>query len=137
MRGALLLDDQFTNRKPIVDDWKIGTNLCDRKVVKKEGVLNKINHLMDVKAGDEFRKAAAKVRKTLEDALKPNGSSAEQNMDTFKILSDNVINVYRSLSSPVFTKLFQLQLYKNDTLKNKFKDSKKVTSIKYSSRIFS
>ncbi|KAL6202946.1 hypothetical protein ACLB2K_026650 [Fragaria x ananassa] len=77
-----LLTDQFTNRKLIVDDWKVGTNLCDRKVVKKKVVSNKINHLMDVKSGDEFRKAVAKVRKTMEDALKPNGSS-DQNIDTF------------------------------------------------------
>lgn len=77
-----LLTDQFTNRKLIVDDWKVGINLCDLKVVRKEGVSDKINRLMDVKSGDEFRKAVAKVRKTLEDALTPKGSS-EKNMDIF------------------------------------------------------
>uniref|UniRef100_A0A803LPT3 Glycosyltransferase n=1 Tax=Chenopodium quinoa TaxID=63459 RepID=A0A803LPT3_CHEQI len=36
-----LLTDQFTNRKLIVDDWKIGCNLCEEKPVKREEVLQK------------------------------------------------------------------------------------------------
>ncbi|CAB4313012.1 unnamed protein product [Prunus armeniaca] len=77
-----LLTDQFTNRKLVVDDWKIGINLCDRRAVSKEEVSEKINRLMDGKSRDEYRKAVVKVKKTLEDASTPNGSS-EKNMDNF------------------------------------------------------
>lgn len=77
-----LLTDQFTNRKLVVDDWKIGINLCDRRAVSKEEVSEKINCLMNGKSRDEYRKAVVQVKKTLEDALTPNGSS-EKNMDNF------------------------------------------------------
>ncbi|TQD74172.1 hypothetical protein C1H46_040126 [Malus baccata] len=77
-----LLTDQFTNRKLIVDDWKVGINLCNRRVVSKEEVSEKINRLMDGKSGDEYRRAVVKVKNTLEDALTPNGSS-EKNIDNF------------------------------------------------------
>ncbi|CAI9775028.1 unnamed protein product [Fraxinus pennsylvanica] len=42
-----LRNDQPTNRKLVVDDWKIGINLCDRESVTKEEVAEKIDNLMN------------------------------------------------------------------------------------------
>lgn len=77
-----LLTDQFTNRKLVVDDWKIGINLSDRRSVNKKEVSEKINLLMTGKSGDELRKAIKAVRATLENAWATGGSS-EKNMDQF------------------------------------------------------
>ena len=77
-----LLTDQFTNRKLVVDDWKIGINLNNRRLITKEEVSENINRLMSGKLGDENRKAISQVRNTLENALTPNGSS-ERNLDQF------------------------------------------------------
>lgn len=70
-----LLTDQFTNRKLVVDDWKIGINLSNRKVITKEEVSNNINRLMSGKSRDEFRNMIKEAKKTLENALAPSGSS--------------------------------------------------------------
>ncbi|XP_071928730.1 UDP-glycosyltransferase 86A2-like [Coffea arabica] len=77
-----LYTDQFTNRKLVVDDWKIGANLYDRVSVTQVEVSQKINRLMSKKSGDEFRNAIKVVKKTLQKALKEDGSS-EKNMDRF------------------------------------------------------
>ncbi|XP_023512259.1 UDP-glycosyltransferase 86A2 [Cucurbita pepo subsp. pepo] len=71
-----LLTDQFTNRKLVVEDWTVGINLRDgRQMISKEKVSEKINRLMDLKSGSQYRTAVREVRKTLEDAVKPNGTS--------------------------------------------------------------
>ncbi|GMN39179.1 hypothetical protein TIFTF001_008413 [Ficus carica] len=71
-----LATDQTTNRKLVVDDWKIGLNLCDRKPLTRLEVSEKIDRLMSGKSGDdELRTEVTKVRKTLESALASNGSS--------------------------------------------------------------
>ncbi|KAI3447572.1 hypothetical protein Pfo_004237 [Paulownia fortunei] len=71
-----LLTDQFTNRKLVVDDLKIGINLCDKKsIVTREGVCEKINYLMDGKKSEEIRQQVKKVHKMLEDAMAKDGSS--------------------------------------------------------------
>ncbi|CAK9155275.1 unnamed protein product [Ilex paraguariensis] len=77
-----LFTDQFTNRKLVVDDWKIGLNLCDGESITREEVAEKISHLMGGKSLDELRKETKKVRKVLEDALATDGST-EKNFDRF------------------------------------------------------
>ncbi|GMN39197.1 hypothetical protein TIFTF001_008425 [Ficus carica] len=44
-----LLGGQPTNRKLVVDDWKVGINLCDRKPLTRLEVAQKINRLMSRK----------------------------------------------------------------------------------------
>ncbi|PRQ43589.1 putative hexosyltransferase [Rosa chinensis] len=70
-----LLTDQFTNRKLVVDDWKVGINLCDRKPITKEEVKEKVNRLMSGKSSEELRRNAKEVKNTLESALDEDGSS--------------------------------------------------------------
>lgn len=78
-----LLTDQFTNRKLVVDDWKLGINLCDEKTITREEVSRKVNSLMrgkDLKM--KLRNEMKKVRMTLENACVADGSS-EQNLEKF------------------------------------------------------
>ncbi|KAA0035233.1 hypothetical protein IC582_026786 [Cucumis melo] len=72
-----LLTDQFTNRKLVVEDWKVGINLKDgRQMITKEKVSEKIKRLMDGKSGcQQYKDAVRELRKKLEDAVKPNGPS--------------------------------------------------------------
>lgn len=77
-----LYTDQFTNRKLVVDDWKIGTNLCDKKRIMRAEVSQKVGRLMSEKTGDKYRSAIKDVKKGLENALRPDGSS-EMNLDQF------------------------------------------------------
>ncbi|KAD7479814.1 hypothetical protein E3N88_02950 [Mikania micrantha] len=78
-----LLTDQFTNRKLVVDDWKIGINLCERKkLVDREEVTKKVKELMMQEESNELRIEIKKVQRTLEDALATGGSS-ERNLDQF------------------------------------------------------
>lgn len=77
-----LLTDQVTNRKLVVDDWKIGIDLSRRKLVRKEEVAKNIERLMSEKSGRESREAIKKVKGTLEKALGPQGSS-DKNMENF------------------------------------------------------
>ncbi|KAL9371904.1 hypothetical protein Peur_037044 [Populus x canadensis] len=68
--------------KLVVDDWKVGINLSDRKFVTKEEVSSNINSLFSGKLGNELRTKIKEVKKTLENALSPGGSS-EKNMAQF------------------------------------------------------
>lgn len=77
-----LQTDQFTNRKLVVDDWKIGFNLSDGKFVTKEEVSYNVKRLMSGKSEDGFRNTIKEMKKTLENALSCNGSS-EINMARF------------------------------------------------------
>lgn len=79
-----LLTDQFTNRKLVVDDWKIGMNLIDHhdQVITRDEVAEKINGLMSGKSGNKLRKNVKEVKKTLENALATDGSS-ETNLNQF------------------------------------------------------
>ncbi|KAJ9540377.1 hypothetical protein OSB04_026883 [Centaurea solstitialis] len=71
-----LLTDQFTNRKLVVDDWKIGMNLCDESLqVGREEVSKKVKDLMIGVKSNEVRNGIKKVQTTLQDALGTNGSS--------------------------------------------------------------
>ncbi|XP_026403227.1 UDP-glycosyltransferase 86A2 [Papaver somniferum] len=76
-----LLTDQFTNRKLVVDDWKIGLNIGRKQITRKE-VSEKIIRLMDEKSGYEFRKEIVEVKKALENASK-NDVSSEKNLSQF------------------------------------------------------
>ncbi|KAG8376584.1 hypothetical protein BUALT_Bualt09G0078800 [Buddleja alternifolia] len=77
-----LFTDQITNRKLVVDDWRVGMNLCDGESITKEEVAEKIGSLMSGERADELRQEIGKVRKTLEIALAKDGSS-DKNFDCF------------------------------------------------------
>ncbi|KAI3459868.1 hypothetical protein Pfo_016531 [Paulownia fortunei] len=74
--------DQPTNRKLVVDDWKIGINLCDGSQITREEVVSKINILMRGKTSIELRQEIKKVSKTLRNALDTDGST-QRNFDQF------------------------------------------------------
>jgi len=74
--------DQPTNRKLVVDDWRIRTNLCDGKGIKRENIAAKIQTFMSQKSRVEFRKNIEQVRKLLENTLDVDGSSTK-NIDVF------------------------------------------------------
>ncbi|KAM3341195.1 UDP-glycosyltransferase 86A1 [Capsicum galapagoense] len=81
--------DQQTNRKLVVDEWKVGINLCDnyynnnnKSIITKEEVAKKINFLMSEENSEELRNVVKEVKKTMEIALLANGSS-EKNFDLF------------------------------------------------------
>lgn len=77
-----LFTDQFTNRKLVVNDWKIGINLCDRASMTREEVEEKIRYLMSGKSSEELRNAIKEVSRKLESALTVDGSS-ERNFRVF------------------------------------------------------
>ena len=78
-----LMTDQLTNRKLLVDDWRIAVNLCDRKPLTRFEVAEKINRLINGKSDDdELRKETIKVRQILVNALAQDGSS-ETNLCQF------------------------------------------------------
>uniref|UniRef100_A0A7N0RCN2 Glycosyltransferase n=1 Tax=Kalanchoe fedtschenkoi TaxID=63787 RepID=A0A7N0RCN2_KALFE len=77
-----LLTDQFTNRKLVVDDWKIGMNLLDRKYVVREHVCEKIKCLMGKASGELYRNNAAELSKLMEGVWSSGGSS-DKNMNRF------------------------------------------------------
>lgn len=74
-----LLTDQFTNRKLIVDDWKIGCNLCEEKPVKREEVLQKIKALIGGSMGYELNDKIKDIKRLLEITK----GSSEKNVDNF------------------------------------------------------
>lgn len=78
-----LLTDQFTNRKLIVEEWKIGCNLCDENnSPTTEEVSRKIKDLMHGKRGHELKEKIKKIKQIVENARLPQGSS-ERNVDEF------------------------------------------------------
>ncbi|KAJ4839267.1 hypothetical protein Tsubulata_005979 [Turnera subulata] len=79
-----LLTDQFTNRKLVVDDWRIGLNLCDKMPIAREEVARKISRLISGKSADEFRKNVKAVKAELENALSgDDGGSSQKNLNQF------------------------------------------------------
>ncbi|XP_057544130.1 UDP-glycosyltransferase 86A2-like [Amaranthus tricolor] len=77
-----LLTDQFTNRKILVDDWKIGRNLCEEKPITKEEVLQKVKEIMHGSMGFELSDRIKGIKKVLEKAMMIDGSSSK-NLDRF------------------------------------------------------
>ena len=79
-----LLTDQFTNRKLVVQDWRIGIDLGGVNTnVSRKDVSEKICRLMREEEGNEMRLRVKEVRKTLESAVSLNGGSSERNFDGF------------------------------------------------------
>ncbi|KAK4424717.1 UDP-glycosyltransferase 86A1 [Sesamum alatum] len=74
--------DQPTNRKLVVDDWKIGVELCDGEQIRREEVACKINILMKGENSIQMRQEIKKVSKKLHDSLDAEGSS-HRNFDRF------------------------------------------------------
>ncbi|KAI3459872.1 hypothetical protein Pfo_016535 [Paulownia fortunei] len=74
--------DQPTNRKLVVDDWKIGINLCDKEPLSWGEVAEKIDSLMSGTTPDSLRQEMKKVKKMVHKAVAINGSS-EKNLDQF------------------------------------------------------
>ncbi|OAY66478.1 UDP-glycosyltransferase 86A1 [Ananas comosus] len=77
-----LLTDQFTNRKLLVKDWRIGIGIGELNSVSKEVVSKRIEELVRGKEGEEIREEVKKVKIVLESAISPNGSSTK-NFDRF------------------------------------------------------
>ncbi|KAL0927169.1 hypothetical protein M5K25_001332 [Dendrobium thyrsiflorum] len=71
-----LLTDQFTNRKLVVGDWKVGEGFNGgRGVVRREEVGKKIEGLMKGKERERMREELKKVRGVLRAAVAAGGSS--------------------------------------------------------------
>ncbi|KAL3628504.1 hypothetical protein CASFOL_027550 [Castilleja foliolosa] len=77
-----LFTDQMTNRRLVVDDWRIGMNLCDGEVITRNEVAEKIGILMSGKRSDELKMEIGNTRKIVQSALM-NGGSSEKNFDCF------------------------------------------------------
>ncbi|KAF6140193.1 hypothetical protein GIB67_000241 [Kingdonia uniflora] len=75
-----LLTDQFTNRRLVVDDWKVVINGVNP--VNRDEVLVNINRLMTGTLGGELRNNIKRERKTLENEISTDGPSV-RNLDTF------------------------------------------------------
>ncbi|KAL0387831.1 UNVERIFIED_CONTAM: UDP-glycosyltransferase 86A1 [Sesamum radiatum] len=76
------LVDQPTNRKLVVDDWKIGVDLCDGEHVGREEVASKISIIMRGETSIQMKQDMEKVSKKLHDSLDAGGSS-NRNFDRF------------------------------------------------------
>ncbi|KAI3474626.1 hypothetical protein Pfo_029808 [Paulownia fortunei] len=74
--------DQVTNRKLVVDDWKIGISLCDGTSVDRKEVAEKIKSFMSGTILKSLRQEAEKVKETFQNAIGIDGSS-ERNFDQF------------------------------------------------------
>ncbi|KAL0316219.1 UNVERIFIED_CONTAM: UDP-glycosyltransferase 86A1 [Sesamum radiatum] len=95
-----LLTDQFTNRKLVVDDLKIGIDLYDRKsTLTKEGVSEKINFLMGGKKSEEIREQVKKVKKMLEYAMATDGSSVANFNHFVKDLEIKIDEIKKKIES--------------------------------------
>ncbi|XP_060201497.1 UDP-glycosyltransferase 86A1-like [Lycium barbarum] len=70
-----LVTDQLANRKLVVYDWKVGINLRDGELIKREEVHDKIKYLMNRETSSSLRKNTAQVKETFHNALAMNGSS--------------------------------------------------------------
>ncbi|KAL8516666.1 hypothetical protein ACS0TY_015068 [Phlomoides rotata] len=73
--------DQPTNRKLVVDEWKIGVDLCDGKNIDREEVAEKINKFMSGSVLG-LKQEANKVKAVLHNAMEVDGSS-ERNFQHF------------------------------------------------------
>ncbi|CAN1252988.1 UDP-glycosyltransferase 86A1, partial [Linum perenne] len=87
-----LFVDQFTNRKLVVDDWRVGINLVDQMVVTNEEVSRNVSRLMGGKSREEFKERIDEMKKIMVGALEPSGSS-EQNFGQFVRELKNKISI--------------------------------------------
>ncbi|KAL0309681.1 UNVERIFIED_CONTAM: UDP-glycosyltransferase 86A1 [Sesamum radiatum] len=77
-----IIYDQPTNRKLVVDDWKIGINLCDGISVERKEVAEKIKSFISGAASKSLREETKKINAILQNALESDGSS-ERNFNQF------------------------------------------------------
>lgn len=79
-----IMSDQTTNRKLVVDDWKIRINLCDGGSVDRDEVAVKIEEVMsgETLSSVGIRSEMKKLKKIVHNALVEGGSS-ERNFDQF------------------------------------------------------
>ncbi|CAN8316770.1 unnamed protein product [Cochlearia groenlandica] len=77
-----LLTDQFTNRKLVVDDWRIGINLCEKNMITRDQVSWNVRKLMNGETSSELRSNVGKIKCHLKDAITAVGSS-EKNFKSF------------------------------------------------------
>ncbi|KAK4419237.1 UDP-glycosyltransferase 86A1 [Sesamum alatum] len=75
-------NDQPINRKLVVDDWKIGINLCDGSSLDREEVAQKIKILMSGTISKGLNQRIMEVRAKLHNAVEMDGSS-DRNFDQF------------------------------------------------------
>ncbi|KAH6802654.1 hypothetical protein C2S51_034100 [Perilla frutescens var. frutescens] len=76
--------DQPTNRKLVVDDWKIGINLCDAaSSVDRKEVAEKIKVLMSEEMSNGLRDEMKKIRKVMHKALDEDHGSTQINFHQF------------------------------------------------------
>ncbi|KAM3268547.1 UDP-glycosyltransferase 86A1 [Capsicum chacoense] len=68
-----IFTDQFTNRKLVVDEWKVGFNLTEGRILKRQEIAQKIDCF--ITKVNELSINLEEARKKLEDALSENGSS--------------------------------------------------------------
>ncbi|CAH8384158.1 unnamed protein product [Eruca vesicaria subsp. sativa] len=77
-----LLNDQFTNRKLVVDDWRMGINLCHKKIITRDEVSLNVKRFMNEETSSELRNNVEKVKRHIKDAVTSIGSS-EVNLNSF------------------------------------------------------
>ncbi|XP_073059453.1 UDP-glycosyltransferase 86A1-like [Primulina eburnea] len=74
--------DQPTNRRLVVDVWKIGIDLSDGVPINREGIAENIRKLMSASTSEGLRTEARKMRDILWNAIE-NGGSSDINFDQF------------------------------------------------------
>ncbi|XP_073059451.1 UDP-glycosyltransferase 86A1-like isoform X2 [Primulina eburnea] len=74
--------DQPTNRKLVVDVWKIGINLSDGVPINRAGIAENVRKFMSASTSKGLRMAARKMKDILWNAIK-NGGSSDINFDHF------------------------------------------------------
>lgn len=64
----------------MVDDWRIGVNLCTGRLIRREEVAEDIGRIMS--KSDDLRKNIEKIKMVLQNALSDEGSS-KKNLNQF------------------------------------------------------
>ncbi|GFP85199.1 UDP-glycosyltransferase 86a1 [Phtheirospermum japonicum] len=79
-----IFTDQPTNRNMVVNEWKVGVNLCDEPPVSAEEVAQKVGRLMsgNNNVSDELRREMMKTSEIVHNAMASNGSS-DRNLERF------------------------------------------------------
>ncbi|KAG6437326.1 hypothetical protein SASPL_102240 [Salvia splendens] len=67
--------DQPTNRKLVVDDWKVGTNLCEGTSVDRKEVAEKIKELISSETSNSLRGEMKRMSSVVHKALDEDGST--------------------------------------------------------------
>ncbi|KAL8526097.1 hypothetical protein ACS0TY_015354 [Phlomoides rotata] len=90
--------DQLTNRKLVVDDWKIGINLCDGKSIDRKEVAEKIKSVVINGAySKSLKQEVSKLRAILHNALETDDGSSERNFHQF--IQDLEAKIHHNLTT--------------------------------------